>query len=146
MEIEMKKVIVTLLVAMVTLLFAGGAFSGVTSLRGDKDLTADADENPMRKQVITEGGVERSYKIQPPVIPHKIDKETINLKTNTCMKCHSEKTYEQKKAPKVGDSHYVARDGKVLETVSTRRYFCNQCHAPQLNAEPLVNNQFEGAK
>jgi cytochrome c-type protein NapB len=146
MEIEMKKVIVTLLVAMVTLLFAGGAFSGVTSLRGDKDLTADADENPMRKQVITEGGVERSYKIQPPVIPHKIDKETINLKTNTCMKCHSEKTYEQKKAPKVGDSHYVARDGKVLETVSTRRYFCNQCHAPQLNAEPIVINRFEGAK
>jgi cytochrome c-type protein NapB len=146
MEIEMKKVIVTLLVAMVTLLFAGGAFSGVTSLRGDRDLTADADENPMRKQVITEGGVERSYKIQPPVIPHKIDKETINLKTNTCMKCHSEKTYEQKKAPKVGDSHYVARDGKVLETVSTRRYFCNQCHAPQLNAEPIVINRFEGAK
>ncbi|WP_260291539.1 nitrate reductase cytochrome c-type subunit [Sedimenticola hydrogenitrophicus] len=142
----MKKVIVTLLVAMVTLVFAGGAFSGVTSLRGDKDLTADADENPMRKQVITEGGVERSYKIQPPVIPHKIDKETINLKTNTCMKCHSEKTYEQKKAPKVGDSHYVARDGKVLETVSTRRYFCNQCHAPELNAEPIVTNRFEGAK
>jgi cytochrome c-type protein NapB len=80
------------------------------------------------------------------VIPHKIDKETINLKTNTCMKCHSEKTYEQKKAPKVGDSHYVARDGKVLETVSTRRYFCNQCHAPQLNAEPIVINRFEGAK
>jgi cytochrome c-type protein NapB len=146
MEIEMKKVIVTLLVAMVTLLFAGGAFSGVTSLRGDRDLTADADENPMRKQVITEGGVERSYKIQPPVIPHKIDKETINLKTNTCMKCHSEKTYEQKKAPKVGDSHYVARDGKVLETISTRRYFCNQCHAPELNAEPIVTNRFEGAK
>lgn len=142
----MKKVIVTLLVAMMTLLFAGGAFSGVTSLRGDKDIAADADENPMRKQVITKGGEERSYKIQPPVIPHKIDKETINLKTNTCMKCHSEKTYEEKKAPKVGDSHYVARDGKVLETVSTRRYFCNQCHAPQLNADPIVNNQFEGAK
>ncbi|WP_275098705.1 nitrate reductase cytochrome c-type subunit [Sedimenticola hydrogenitrophicus] len=142
----MKKVIVTLLVAMVTLVFAGGAFSGVTSLRGDRDLTADADENPMRKQVITEGGVERSYKIQPPVIPHKIDKETINLKTNTCMKCHSEKTYEQKKAPKVGDSHYVARDGNVLETISTRRYFCNQCHTPQLNAEPIVTNRFEGAK
>lgn len=142
----MKKVIVTLLVAMVTLMFTGGAFSGVTSLRGDKGIDTGADENPMRKQVITKGGVERSYKIQPPVIPHTIDKETINLKTNTCMKCHSEKTYEEKKAPKVGDSHYVTRDGKVLETISTRRYFCNQCHAPQLNADPIVSNQFEGAK
>ncbi|WP_428604955.1 nitrate reductase cytochrome c-type subunit [Sedimenticola sp.] len=142
----MKKVIVTLLVAVVTLMFTGGAFSGVASLRGDKDIAAEADKSPMRKQVVTQGGVERSYKIQPPVIPHKIDKETINLKTNTCLKCHSEKTYEKKKAPKVGDSHYVARDGKVLETISTRRYFCNQCHAPQLNAEPIVSNSFEGAK
>lgn len=80
------------------------------------------------------------------MIPHKIDKDTINLKTNTCMKCHSEKTYLQKKAPKAGDSHYVSRDGKVLETISSRRYFCNQCHAPQLNAEPIVNNEFQGAK
>jgi cytochrome c-type protein NapB len=147
MEIEMKKVIVTLLVAMVTLMFTTAAFStGVASLRGEKELTAPADENPMRKQVITQGGVERSYKIQPPMIPHKIDKETINLKTNTCMKCHSEKTFEEKKAPKAGDSHYVTRDGKVLETVSTRRYFCNQCHAPQLDASPIVENKFEGAK
>ncbi|MBA1331475.1 nitrate reductase, partial [Candidatus Endoriftia persephone str. Guaymas] len=25
-------------------------------------------------------------------------------------------------------------------------YFCNQCHAPQVGAEPLVQNMFEGAK
>ncbi|MCW8881700.1 MAG: nitrate reductase cytochrome c-type subunit [Sedimenticola sp.] len=142
----MKKVIVTLLVAMVTLMFTGAAISGVTSLRGDNEVSAPADKAPMRKQVITQGGVERSYKIQPPMIPHKIDKETINLKINTCLKCHSEKTFEEKKAPKAGDSHYIARDGKVLETISTRRYFCNQCHAPQLNANPIVENQFEGAK
>jgi len=142
----MKKVTVTLMVAMVISMFAGGAFSGVTSLRGDKELTAPSDESDSRKQIVVKGGMERSYKIQPPVIPHKIDKDTINLKTNTCMNCHSEKTYEAKKAPKVGDTHYVTRDGKVQETISSRRYFCNQCHAPQLNAEPLVNNQFEGAK
>ena len=146
MEIKMKKVIATLMVALVTLMFTGAALSGVASLRGESELTADSEKSAKRKQVITQGGVERSYKIQPPMIPHKIDKETINLKTNTCMKCHSEKTYEQKKAPKVGDSHYVTRDGKVQETVSSRRYFCNQCHAPQLNADPLVENQFEGAK
>lgn len=142
----MKKVIVTLMVTLMTLMFNGSAIAGVTSLRGDSDLTDGADKYPMRKQVISQGGVDRSYKIQPPMIPHKIDKEKINLKINTCMKCHSEKTYKRKKAPKAGDSHYVSRDGKVLNTVSSRRYFCNQCHAPQLNADPIVNNQFEGAK
>lgn len=143
----MKKVIVTLLVAMVTLMFTTTAFSTeVASLRGDKAVNAEADPSTRHKQVITQGGVERSFKIQPPVIPHKIDKESINLKVNTCLKCHSEKTYKQKKAPKAGDSHYISRDGKVLETISTRRYFCNQCHAPQTDASPLVENRFEGAK
>ena len=142
----MKKVIVTLMVAIVTLVFTGSAISEVTFLRGDKALTADSEKTDKRKQVVVKGGMDRSYKIQPPVIPHKIDKDTINLKTNTCMNCHSEKTFEEKNAPKVGDTHYVNRDGEVLETLSSRRYFCNQCHAPQTNAEPLVKNVFQGAK
>ncbi|MCM8854518.1 MAG: nitrate reductase cytochrome c-type subunit [Candidatus Thiodiazotropha sp.] len=95
---------------------------------------------------LSEGGIERSYKLQPPMVPHEVDKYEINLKNNGCMKCHSEATYEKEKAPKVGDSHYEDRDGKVLKTVSSRRYFCNQCHAPQMGADPLVQNNFQGAK
>lgn len=142
----MKKTILTLSTALVALVFTGAAISDVTSLRGDQAVDDMSMKPAKKKQMLVEGGIERSYKLQPPVIPHTIDKDQVNLKVNTCMNCHSEKTFEQKKAPRVGDSHYLSRDGKVLETLSSRRYFCDQCHAPQLNAEPLVENTFQGAK
>ncbi len=143
----MKKKIVTLLAVCVVMMFTGGAIAGaVDSLRLGQDLQDMSKEPAKKKQMVVEGGIERSYAIQPPVIPHSIDKDKINLKGNTCMNCHSEKTYEKKKAPKAGDTHYVNRDGKVTETVASRRYFCDQCHAPQVNAEPLVENTFQGAK
>jgi len=143
----MKKTIVTFVAACVIMLFTGGVIAGaVDSLRLGQDLQEDSKKPTKKKQLVVEGGIERSYKIQPPVIPHSIDKDKINLKANTCMNCHSEKTYKQKKAPKAGDTHYLDRDGKTTKTVASRRYFCNQCHAPQVNAEPLVENTFKGAK
>jgi len=142
----MKKTIVTLTASLAVLLFTGVAIAGVSSLRGDQAVDGMSEKPAKKKQMLVEGGIERSYQLQPPVIPHKIDKDEINLNVNTCMNCHSEKTFEQKKAPKVGDSHYVSRDGKVLETLSSRRYFCSQCHAPQVDVDPLVENTFEGAK
>ncbi|HHH39437.1 MAG TPA: nitrate reductase cytochrome c-type subunit; periplasmic nitrate reductase electron transfer subunit [Sedimenticola sp.] len=143
----MKKRIVSLIVAFVALLFVGSAVasSGVASLRGHEPIEDMSKKPAKKKQEIVEGGIPRNYKIQPPLIPHRIDKEKINLKVNTCLKCHSEKTYKKKKAPKVGDSHYITRDGKKLQHISSRRYFCNQCHAPQVAASPLVVNTFEGA-
>ena len=143
----MKKRIVTLLAVCVVVMFTGGAIAGaVDSLRLGQGLQNNSKEPARKTQLVVEGGIERSYKIQPPVIPHKIDKDKIDLKANTCMNCHSEKTYKQKKAPKAGDTHYTDRDGNVTKTVASRRYFCNQCHAPQVVAEPLVENTFEGAK
>ena len=142
----MKRTVTTLLAALAVAAFTGIATAGVTSLRGDNELDANAKEPELKKQMIVQGGIDRSYKLQPPVIPHDIEKDTINLKVNTCMNCHSEKTYVEKKAPKVGDTHYVTRDGEVLKTISSRRYFCSQCHAPQVNADPLVENTFQGAK
>ena len=143
----MKKTIVTFVAACVIMLFTGGVIAGaVDSLRLGQDIQEDSKKPAKKKQLVVEGGIERSYKIQPPVIPHSIDKDKINLKANTCMNCHSEKTYKQKKAPKAGDTHYLDRDGNKTEKVASRRYFCDQCHAPQVNAEPLVENTFEGAK
>jgi len=143
----MKKRIVTLLAVCAAVMFTGGVIAGaVDSLRLGQDLDENAKEPVKKEQAVVQGGIERSYKIQPPVIPHKIDKDKIDLKANTCMNCHSEKTYKQKKAPKAGDTHYTDRDGNVTEKVASRRYFCNQCHAPQVVAPPLVENNFEGAK
>jgi len=106
----------------------------------------ESKEPPRAKVMNVEGGIERSYKQQPPMVPHAVDTYTIDLKNNGCLKCHSEATYEKEKAPKIGDSHYVGRDGKVHKTLSSRRYFCTQCHVAQENVEPLVTNKFVGAK
>jgi cytochrome c-type protein NapB len=32
----------------------------------------------------------------------------------------------------------------VLDRISTRRYFCKQCHVAQENVPPLVGNGFRG--
>ena len=142
----MKNVLLTMIMGL-AMAFAipMTASADVMSLRGHA-LDDSSKSVAKRKQVKVKGGIERSYKQQPPMIPHAIDKDKITLKSNTCMKCHSEKNYKKEKAPKLGDSHYVDRDGKTLKTMSSRRYFCNQCHAPQLNADPLVDNVFAGAK
>ncbi|MCB1961304.1 MAG: nitrate reductase cytochrome c-type subunit, partial [Rhodocyclaceae bacterium] len=33
-----------------------------------------------------------------------------------------------------------------LSNISPRRYFCNQCHVPQFDAKPLVENTFKKAE
>ena len=141
----MKKPVLIILLTVVTMFFTASAIADVQSLRGD-DLTSMAKKPSKKKIISVEGGIERSFKEQPPMIPHTVDKYEVNLKNNGCLSCHSEKTYEKEKAPKVGDSHYIARDGKVLDTLSSRRYFCSQCHTTQVGAEPLVQNSFVGVK
>lgn len=113
-----------------------------------KDLALDAGSPPTerRKVEVIQGGIERSYKEQPPMIPHAIEKYEISLRLNGCLKCHSEETYQTEKAPKLGDSHYLDRDGKRLDKVSARRYFCTQCHAVQFEGAPLVDNSFTGRR
>jgi cytochrome c-type protein NapB len=146
MEKAMKKSILPVAVAMTTAFYTISAVSAdVASLRGDELTTMSAEPAKTKVMSVT-GGIIRSYKEQPPMVPHTVDKYEINLKNNGCMKCHSEKTYKKEKAPKVGDSHYVTRDGKVLDTISSRRYFCNQCHATQEDARPLVKNNFAGTR
>lgn len=144
----MKKAILTAVTALGIVLGATPtiAAESISSLRGDHDLNADAQEATKKKQVSQKGGFERSYKQQPPMVPHSVEKDTINLKTNSCLKCHSKATAEKEKAPVAGESHFLSRDGKVEEKISSRRYFCNQCHAPQVDASPLVKNDFVGAK
>lgn len=143
----MKKIILTVVMGLaMSLAIPYSANAEVQSLRGDLAIEQEAKDIAKKKQMKVKGGIERSYKQQPPMIPHSIEKDEITLKTNTCMKCHSEKTYKKEKAPKLGDSHYIDREGKTLTTLSSRRYFCNQCHAPQLDATPLVENVFAGVK
>lgn len=84
----------------------------------------------------------RSYPMQAPTIPHAIDGFKIDLQFNQCLGCHNAQTAPLMKAPAVGLSHYQNRDQVYLSEVSPRRFFCTQCHVPQLLDEPPVANRF----
>jgi cytochrome c-type protein NapB len=85
----------------------------------------------------------RSHRWQPPVIPHNVRGYQITKNVNTCMTCHAKRAARESGARPVAKSHYLDRDGKELQTVSARRYFCLQCHVAQYDADPLVGNTFK---
>lgn len=85
----------------------------------------------------------RNYAMQPPVIPHRVDSYQVDKNFNKCMDCHARGKTDVSQAIPVSITHYMDRDGNVLGQVSTRRYFCMQCHVAQENARPVVNNTFQ---
>lgn len=139
----MKKVILTTVAGAVMMIQVPLAMSeDVASLRGENNLDVEAQMFEKKKQVQVQGGIKRSWALQPPSIPHDIAKDRVSLQENTCMKCHNKENHEKEKAPEIGETHYKDRDGKVLTKLSSRRYFCRQCHAPQADAPALVENTF----
>jgi cytochrome c-type protein NapB len=113
------------------------------SLRGDHTVdSASANAKIMRWQDDKEP-IERDYIQQPPLIPHSVESYRINLKFNKCLTCHSWANYKEAKATKISQTHFEDREGQVLANVSARRYFCLQCHVPQVDAKPLIENKFE---
>ena len=86
----------------------------------------------------------RNYAQQPPVIPHRVDGYQIDRNFNKCMDCHARAKTDFSGAVPVSATHYLDRNGKELDHVSTRRYFCMQCHVAQEPVQPLVGNSFRG--
>jgi cytochrome c-type protein NapB len=115
----------------------------IESLRGSMDLDHDSKAPELKKYAKDGEPIARDYVQQPPLIPHKIKGYTVNLKSNKCLSCHSWKNYREAGATKISQTHFEDRDSNVLANISARRYFCTQCHVPQVNAEPLVENKFE---
>jgi cytochrome c-type protein NapB len=118
-------------------------FSGVNSLRGenalnDTSLVAENKHLPADRLPIL-----RNYFQQPPLIPHRVREYKITVNHNKCMTCHSWKNYKKSKATKVSQTHFADREGNVQSQLAARRYFCNQCHVPQVDAKPLVKNEFK---
>jgi cytochrome c-type protein NapB len=87
----------------------------------------------------------RNYDMQPPTIPHRVDGYQIDKSFNKCLDCHARTKTEVSQAVPVSPTHYIDRSGKVLPQISTRRYFCMQCHVAQDAVLPLVGNSFENA-
>lgn len=86
--------------------------------------------------------VARTFVHQPPLIPHDItgfEIEALN-NDNDCLNCHG---VPDSGAPKPYTSHYVDRDGKVTAGISSRWFFCTQCHVGQVDAKPFVDNTFQ---
>lgn len=141
----------TILAAMLVAVAAGCAtYEPVGSMRGID--VAAADKAPevrtyagKRPGTAGQQKIARTFAEQPPVIPHAVENfDDINLEENQCMDCHSPAKYQEKKAPKVGDSHFLDRNGNKLASVSMLRHNCTQCHVPQVDAPPLVENRFVG--
>lgn len=119
------------------------AEQSIDAMRGNAPLTTEAAPPRMPQEENTDIKRARNYPMQPPTIPHKIDGYQVDLNSNKCLSCHSRRRTEETQAPMVSVTHYMDRDGNFLAEVSPRRYFCNQCHVPQTNARPLVDNTFQ---
>lgn len=113
----------------------------IATLR-EAPLNVEPTPPAMQKVINSDVKEVRNYPMQPPVIPHKIDGYQVNLKVNKCMSCHDRSRTGDSQAPMVSVTHYMDRENNFLATLSPRRYFCTQCHVPQLDAKLLVPNDF----
>jgi cytochrome c-type protein NapB len=122
---------------------AGAALAEpIQSLRGMEAVDADSVAPEYKAYIKDRPPMARDYLQQPPLIPHQIEGYTINIHYNKCLSCHSWANYRSSRATKISQTHFESRDGAVLANVSARRYFCTQCHVPQVDAAPLVENEF----
>jgi len=93
---------------------------------------------------------QRAYENAPPMIPHSVEGLLpITKDQNACLSCHDPKVAKSVGAPPVSPTHYIdffqLIKGKVvkLNKLDPARWNCVQCHAPQANAKPLVQNTFQ---
>lgn len=133
------------LVLALTLCSAGAVAAPlVDSTRGPVPILEDTKPPRLGNWVNDDQRLPRNYRFQPPVIPHRVDAYQVDRNFNKCLDCHARARTSFSQAVPVSETHYIARDGKVLDRVSTRRYFCQQCHVAQEAAPPLVGNGFRG--
>lgn len=116
---------------------------GLKSLRGDAPLTQEPRAPELLDPQKDHPPEARNFLQQPPLIPHTIRDYKITRDHNKCMECHSWQRYREFNAVKVSMTHFRDRSGTDTANVSPLRYFCNQCHVPQVDAKPLVENTFK---
>ena len=115
----------------------------VDAMRGATPILEATQPPRLSNAVNDDNRMPRNYAQQPPVIPHRVDGYQIDKNFNKCLDCHARGKTEFSLAVPVSSTHYINREGKVLAQVSTRRYFCMQCHVAQEPAKPLVGNSFQ---
>ena len=110
--------------------------------------------------------IERAYQNAPPMIPHDVEGlMEITPDNNACIGCHEAAVAPTMNATPIPPSHYtnfrpkVKLEGdnfikgadnmknetsiKKIETISSARFNCTACHAPQSTGELAVENTFK---
>jgi cytochrome c-type protein NapB len=118
---------------------------GLATLRGAAIPSSVEGSNDALKKALETDPLERDFTQQPPLVTHAVDSYPVTKNFNKCLDCHSWETYRKEKATKVSQTHFQDADGKDLANISPRRYFCLQCHVPQVDAKPLIANTYERA-
>ncbi|NPA29970.1 MAG: nitrate reductase cytochrome c-type subunit [Epsilonproteobacteria bacterium] len=87
---------------------------------------------------------ERSYENAPPLIPHSVDGLLpITKNNNACLGCHMPNVAKSMGATPIPPTHFMDfRTQKKLDHLAQQRFNCSQCHVPQANVKPLVENKF----
>ncbi|MCE3047548.1 nitrate reductase cytochrome c-type subunit [Helicobacter kayseriensis] len=99
------------------------------------------DKAPGESQVF-----ERAYENAPPMIPHDVEGLTdFTQDSNMCLDCHSPEVAADVGATPVPKSHtYDLRHQQAVQDgVADSRWNCTQCHAPQADLKPAVQNNFK---
>ena len=133
------------LVTAALLITTGAALAQgtIAPMRQGTPLDENAAPPPMPSIVNSDIRQVRNWPEQPPLIPHQIDNYQIDLNVNKCLTCHSRTAVGVSQAPMVSVTHFQNREGQTLAAVTPRRFFCTQCHVPQLEVQPIVGNTFE---
>ena len=115
------------------------------TLRG-ADIQASDPEGDGTRYGRDQAPLPRDFVQQPPLIPHTTQGYQITKNFNKCMDCHAFNKAKAAGATRVSVTHFRTREGQELDNISPRRYFCTQCHVPQTDARPLVENTFTRAR
>ena len=148
----MKHPIVILLACLLTIIVGCASYEPLTSMRGT-DVSAE-DKAPAQKMYSerTPGTgsrelLQRTFAQQPPLIPHAVEKyEPITRDSNDCLDCHISDEFKGNKMPRIGESHFskTIKEKDGTPVVDMVRWQCTNCHVPQMDAPPLVENRFIG--
>jgi cytochrome c-type protein NapB len=87
----------------------------------------------------------RAFENSPPLIPHDLTGMLPIAETNNaCLNCHMPDMARTLNATPLPKSHFFDIDtGRDLGgTLDNKRYFCMECHVPQVNIPEPIKNTF----
>ena len=136
-----------------------------TDINEEDDTVAEKTEY-RSAQPGTSTKIKRAFQDAPPMIPHDVtDFLPITRTNNACVGCHAPDIAPAMGATPIPPSHYLdmrprhicdgvkfkksidntknETDVKKLTHLSQARFNCSQCHAPQSQGNPSVENLFE---